>query len=306
LSYNHRSLHLQFAALNYSEEDHARFRYRLLGYETRWNETPERGVHFERLPAGNYRFQLIASGPNDAWTPKPVEFAFSITPPWWQTWWFPVICLGLLALLLKVLYRLRVHVLVEQKQRLERLVAERTAELTESHRRMEEIAHCDMLTLLPNRREFTRQLRMRIESAHKQNERFALMLIDLDYFKEINDTHGHDAGDIVLVETAKRLRKSVRESDCVARLGGDEFAIVLFSKFDMASIQETCIRIINNCSVGIPFNGETLKIGTSVGVALYPTDGPSEESLYKASDTALYVAKRKRSSYSFMPCAGVE
>jgi diguanylate cyclase (GGDEF)-like protein len=97
----------------------------------------------------------------------------------------------------------------------------------------------------------------------------------------------------------------VRENNCVARLGGDEFAIILSSTFDKASIQETCSRIIGYSSDAIPFNGETLKIGTSVGVALYPNDGESEESLYKASDMALYVAKRRRSSYSFMSHAAV-
>jgi diguanylate cyclase (GGDEF)-like protein len=300
LPFNQRSLFMQFAALNYAEEDHIRFRYRLLGYETRWHETSERGVHFERLPAGHYLFQVIASGPNDVWTPQPVEFAFSVTPPWWQTWRFLLTSLGLFLLLLWALYRLRVRVLVEHKHRLERLVAERTAELTDSHRRLEEIAYCDMLTLLPNRREFTRQLSGRIESAHLQNERFALLLIDLDHFKDINDTYGHGAGDVVLVETAKRLRASVREYDCVARLGGDEFAIILISTFDKDSIQETCNRIISHSSDAIPFNGKTLQIGISVGVALYPNDGQNEESLYKASDMALYVAKRRRSSYSFV------
>jgi len=306
LPFNRRSLFVQFAALNYAEEDHVRFRYRLLGYETRWHETSERGVHFERLPAGHYRFQVIASGPNDVWTPQAVEFAFSVTPPWWHTWWFVLICLELFLLLLMALSQLRVHVLVEDKHRLERLVAARTTELTESHQRLEEIAYCDMLTLLPNRREFTRQLRARIQLALEQNERFALLLIDLDRFKHINDTHGHDAGDMVLIETAKRLRAAVREYDCVARLGGDEFAIILFSTFDRASIQETCSRIIASSAVGIQFKGQILQIGSSVGVASYPNDGQSEETLYKASDTALYVAKRRRSSYSFMPCGAVE
>ena len=305
LPFNQRSIFMQFAALNFADEDHIRFRYRLLGYETRWNETPERGVHFERLPAGHYLFQVIASGPNDVWTPQPAEFAFSVTPPWWQTWWFLLTCLGLCLLLLRALYRIRVHVLVEHKHRLERLVAERTAELTESQRRLEEIAYCDMLTQLPNRREFTRQLRARIALACRQNEKFALLLIDLDHFKAINDTYGHDAGDKVLIETAKRLRASVREYDCVARLGGDEFAIILFSTFDKASIQTICNRILSYSSVGIPFSGQTLMIGSSIGVALFPDDGQSEEGLYKASDLALYEAKRERSNYCFVPHVAV-
>jgi len=306
LPFNQRSLFVQFAALNYAEEDHVRFRYRLLGYETRWKETTERGVHFERLPAGHYLFQAIASGPNDVWTAQPVEFAFSVIAPWWQTWWFRLTSLVLVLMLLRALYRLRVIVFIEHNHRLQRLVAERTVELKESHRKLEEIAYCDMLTQLPNRREFTRRLRARIEMALRKNERFALLLIDLDHFKNINDTYGHDAGDLVLIETAKRLRASVRNYDCVARLGGDEFAIILFSIFDKAAIEETCNRIMNYSSVGIPFNGQTLEIGSSVGVAMYPDDGQTEESLLKESDMALYVAKRSRSSYSFMARAAGE
>ncbi len=299
LTYRHRSLYLQFAALDFAEEDHIRYHYRLLGYESGWHETREHGVHFERLPAGDYRFQVIASGPNDLWTLQPAEFAFTITPAWWQSWWFVLACAGSLLLLLRALHNLRLNALVEQKDRLEGLVAVRTAELTESHRRLEEIANRDVLTSLPNRRAFTEQFRARLNMAARSNERFALLLIDLDHFKQVNDTNGHDAGDRVLVETANRLRACVREYDCVARLGGDEFAIILFGGFDETSLHNICDRIMSYNSVGIPFNDRVLKVGSSVGIALYPDDGTSEDTLYKAADIALYDAKQKRSSYSF-------
>ncbi len=299
LPYKHRFLSLQFAALDFADEGHIRYRYRLLGDETDWHETREHTATFERLPAGDYRFQVIAAGPDDRWTAQPVEFAFTIIAPWWRTWWFFLVCIGTSILLIRIFYNLRMKTLLQQKRRLEALVAARTAELTESHRLLEEIANRDVLTSLPNRRKFTEQFRARLTKARTFNERFALLLIDLDNFKQVNDTIGHDAGDKVLVETANRLRECVREYDCVARLGGDEFAIILFGEFDENSIYNICDRIMSYNSIGIIVNGHELKVGSSVGIALYPDDGNSEDSLYKASDVALYDAKQKRSNYSF-------
>jgi diguanylate cyclase (GGDEF)-like protein len=299
LPFKHRSLSVHYAALSYASEARIRFRYRILGDESEWTETRERSLRFEGLPAGHYDFQVIAAGPDDLWTPVPAQFSFSIAPPWWQSWWFLTTCLAAAVLLVSTLWRLRMRVLMAQKQHLERLVAERTAELTESHHRLEEIANSDVLTLLPNRRRFTQQFRARLELGLSLRERFALLLIDLDRFKQINDTFGHDAGDAVLVETAQRLRGTVRDADCVARLGGDEFAILIFDAYEKAIVENICERIVGYGNSGIPFNGSSLHVGTSVGIAMYPEDGDTEKSLYKAADLALYEAKRTKSGFRF-------
>jgi diguanylate cyclase (GGDEF)-like protein len=299
LPFGQRSLLIQFAALSYVSEPRIRFRYRLLGYEPDWSATREHSVRFEGLPAGRYVFQVIASGANGLWSAAPAEFAFSIQPPWWQTWWFVGLCLSGSLLLVAFLWRLRVRALTAQKARLEQLVAERTAELEESHRQLQEIAYCDMLTSLPNRRRLAESLRARIDTAHSQGERFALLLVDLDRFKQVNDTLGHDAGDAVLVEVANRLRAIVRGDDCVARLGGDEFAILLFTADDPAAIEEICTRIVGQVPVSIGHGEQELNVGTSVGVAVFPDDGDDEERLYKAADVALYEAKLIGSRYCF-------
>jgi diguanylate cyclase (GGDEF)-like protein len=292
LPYLQRSLSFQFSALDYAEESRMRFRYRLLGNDDTWKETHGKSVRFAGLPGGHYVFEVLAAGPNGLWSPQPARFAFSIKPLWWQTSWF--IALGVLAVLMigMASWRLRVRALVAQKELLERQVAERTAELLASHRQLEEIAYHDMLTGLPNRRMFTEQLRIRLATARRQHGSFGILLIDLDHFKRVNDQFGHDAGDAVLIETAKRLREALRESDCAARLGGDEFGILLVSPCNRVGIETVCGRIIDSFAVSIPFKEIELQAICSIGAAIFPEDGDNQEDLYKSADLALYESKR--------------
>jgi len=298
LPFAQRSLFFRYSALSYASESSLRFRYRLRGYQANWTETRERSVRYEGLPYGDYVFEVAAAGPGGVWSPEPAQFSFSIAPAWWQTWWFLSLCAVISLLLLGTVVRLRVRVLVMQQRRLERLVAERTAELTASHARLEEIAYCDTLTMLPNRRKFTQQLRARLESAQAAGERFGLLLIDLDRFKQINDTFGHDAGDAVLVAIAQRLTSAVRASDCVARLGGDEFAILLLGDYESVVVEQVCERIVSLSGNAIPYGGTSLQVSASVGISIFPDDGTTETSLYKAADIALYEAKNAGLNFS--------
>lgn len=287
------SILIRFSSLDYASEARTRFRFRLRGYEDAWNETSERDVHYAGLHAGRYVFEVMAAGPNGAWSPVPAQFSFTVKPPWWLSWWFIAFCLGAALLLARTLWNFRERGLLAQKSLLERQVADRTAELIESHRHLKEIAYHDMLTSLPNRRMFTEQLRTRLSLAHRHGESFGLLLVDLDHFKQVNDLFGHDAGDAVLAETAARLRAALRDSDCAARLGGDEFGILLVSAQDKDGIEVVSKRLIESISVGMFFKGAKLEIGCSVGAAVFPDSSDTEEGLYKAADLALYDAKRK-------------
>jgi diguanylate cyclase (GGDEF)-like protein len=117
-------------------------------------------------------------------------------------------------------------------------------------------------------------------------------MIDLDGFKKVNDTLGHDAGDDVLVIAAGRLREAVRDGDFVARLGGDEFAALLYAVRDQSGADIVCERICRLMAEPVTVKGEAAKIGASVGVALCPRDGRAQDQLYKLVDLALYDAKR--------------
>jgi len=293
LSHAEDSLLIQFSGLNYASDTSTLYRYRLLGSKSTWNETRERSIHFEGLPGGHYVFEVVAAGPNGLWSPIPARFAFSVKPPWWLSWWFIAPCVLVAMLVTRALWRHRVRTLIAQKDLLEQQVIVRTAELRESHRQLEEIAYYDALTSLPNRRMFAEQFRSRLALTRRHGDPFSLLLIDLDNFKQINDSMGHDAGDAVLIASAKLLTAAVRESDCVARMGGDEFAILLICPTDPAGIEMVCRRIVDSFDAGIPFNGSTLKATCSIGVAVFPVDGDTQEGLYKSADIALYEAKRK-------------
>ena len=292
LPHAERSLSIQYAALSFASPADVRFRYRLIGYEKDWNETRERNVHFAALPAGHYVFEVKSAGANGVWSAVPARFTFSIKPAWWQRWWFIASCLLLASFVGYVFWYLRLRSLMAQKVQLEAQVAARTAELIESHRQLEEFAYFDLLTSLPNRRMFAEEFRKRLAMAKRPSEPFALLLMDLDHFKQINDTYGHDAGDAVLVETGCVLRALVRESDCVARLGGDEFAVLLFTAQEVDTVETVCRRILGSFSTGVPFNGTSLQVGCSIGIAMYPEHGRTQEGLYKSADLALYEAKR--------------
>jgi diguanylate cyclase (GGDEF)-like protein len=292
LTHAQNSLLIQYSALDFASEGHTRYRYRLLGSSDRWSETSEKSVRFEGLPSGKYVFEVGAAGPNGLWSQLPASFAFTVQPPWWLTWWFIGACVVVTVLLASAFWQYRVRALIVQKDLLEQQVKDRTAELQESHRQLEEIAYYDVLTTLPNRRMFTEQFRSRLAVSRRYGTPFALLLIDLDNFKDTNDTYGHDAGDAVLIGAASLLKLAVRQSDCVARLGGDEFAILLISANDATSIRVVCERIVQSLGLGIDYQNAILKAHCSVGVALFPIDGDTQDRMYKSADLAMYEAKR--------------
>jgi diguanylate cyclase (GGDEF)-like protein/PAS domain S-box-containing protein len=161
-------------------------------------------------------------------------------------------------------------------------------------------AHYDALTQLPNRRLFRDRLEHTIRQSKRDHSPFALMLIDLDHFKEVNDTMGHDAGDFLLVDAAQRILHSVRESDTVARMGGDEFVVILPEISEPISVERIAQKIITKLAAPFLLGEEKAYISASVGITLYPADADSMETLLKNADQAMYVAKsmgRNRMSY---------
>jgi len=185
--------------------------------------------------------------------------------------------------------------LLRQRQReLQALVDRRTQELQASHRQMERLAFRDPLTELGNRRQFNETLRQLRANHARSGGVFGLLLLDLDKFKPVNDTHGHDAGDAVLVEVARRLAGAVREGDLVARLGGDEFGVLLEGIAGREAARAAVQRIEEALAAPIRHGELALVVGASAGLALYPEDGAEVEALFKRADDALYRAKERR------------
>ena len=153
-------------------------------------------------------------------------------------------------------------------------------------------ANFDTLTGLPNRRMFHDRLEQEIKKAHRAGQPMALMFLDLDRFKEINDTLGHDVGDILLKEASRRLSSCVRESDTVARLGGDEFGVVLGELDDPGNVERIAQGILRKLTEPFLLGIETVYISASIGITLYPEDATEVDSLLKNADQAMYAAKR--------------
>ncbi len=174
--------------------------------------------------------------------------------------------------------------------------------IKESQIQIDHLAYYDTLTELPNRRYFIEQLDREIKVANRHHTVLALLFLDLDYFKEVNDTYGHDQGDQLLKETALRLSHCVRNVDLVSRLGGDEFTIILTDVDQNALIpitQRICHTILDTLSQPFPLQTATVKISVSIGVALFPVNGRESSTLIRNADRAMYAAKKQRDQYLF-------
>jgi diguanylate cyclase (GGDEF)-like protein/PAS domain S-box-containing protein len=176
-------------------------------------------------------------------------------------------------------------------------------DLTEQQRAQERIhrlAHHDALTGLENRFALNVRLEQQLASARRHNEPVAVLFIDLDHFKKINDSLGHAAGDKLLVGAAERMKDLLREVDTLARLGGDEFIIVLAGPLTPDSVTGVAVRVVESLSQPYQLGGATAHSGCSVGVALFPDDGEDASTLIRHADMAMYAAKREgRGNFQF-------
>jgi diguanylate cyclase (GGDEF)-like protein len=168
---------------------------------------------------------------------------------------------------------------------------DRADEKSKADARIEYLASHDGLTALPNREMFNGLLHHAIEAACRQQRRFAVLFIDLDRFKVINDSLGHDAGDILLVEVANRLRQTLRSSDVVARLGGDEFVVILEETAESHDVERIASNLLSVLSQPLQLSGHECHTTASIGIAMYPADGSDVQTLTKNADMAMYLAK---------------
>jgi diguanylate cyclase (GGDEF)-like protein len=162
------------------------------------------------------------------------------------------------------------------------------------HARLQRMAQYDQLTQLPNRELLRDRLKAALDAARDDCGRMALLYVDLDRFKEVNDTHGHAVGDMLLQTVANRLKGCVRETDTVARIGGDEFVVLLHSIHASGDADCVAVKIRQVLAQPLRLDGHSLNIQPSIGVAQYPEHGTEEKQLFRHADEAMYSAKRER------------
>ncbi|MBC8237715.1 MAG: GGDEF domain-containing protein [Helicobacteraceae bacterium] len=167
-----------------------------------------------------------------------------------------------------------------------------TNDLKSANKELEYLANCDIVTDLPNRLSFMQITKSTLKRAQVTNKKVAIMFLDLDGFKAINDTLGHEAGDMILKVVGARLTSVIRASDTVARIGGDEFAISLGDIANTVHVEQIAKTIIKEVNELCHYNNQECHVGVSIGISLYPDHGEEIEDLMKKADEAMYNIKK--------------
>jgi diguanylate cyclase (GGDEF)-like protein len=288
---------ISMALLSFKDTQDIGIRYRLIGEQgAGWEDTREMTVRYRHLAPGKYRFEVAAvNAAGNAVSPV-ASLSFTIVPLWWQNR-VAQVCLGLFSLAIVIFaWRRRIGQLMRQKRHLEEAVKARTVdlerektELVRTREQMRHFAEHDGLTGLWNHRIIVERLRGEVERSQRDGSPLSVMLVDLDYFKRINDLYGHVAGDLALKETGAIFQRAVRSYDWVGRYGGEEFLLILpGAEFEAAQARaETLRQTLQQAHIG---DGERrFTVTASFGVASgFPND---YEALIQAADAALYRAK---------------
>ncbi|WP_409177403.1 EAL domain-containing protein [Brevibacillus fortis] len=180
------------------------------------------------------------------------------------------------------------------------LVTRDVTDRKQSEETIHHLAYHDALTDLPNRRMYVQQLSKEMMQAKRFQSNLAVLFLDMDRFKDVNDSFGHDVGDMLLIEASKRLQACLKPGDVVARLGGDEFTIMQNQLQDRSEATALAEQIMNQLQRPFELDGHVFNVSCSIGIALYPQDGDNPEDLLKRADTALYTVKsRGKNGYDF-------
>ncbi|MGC9291701.1 MAG: diguanylate cyclase [Acidobacteriaceae bacterium] len=293
-------LRIEFSPLAYQHESDIFYRYRMQGVDAEWNETSDAEARYSPLPPGKYTFQVMAV--DKAWRRQSAiqTLQFTVLPPWWQTGWFYLAIMLCMLALLRWMWNIRVRRLVQQQRKLEQVVQERTQELQKEKQELitarealrHEATH-DALTGLWNRKAILELLEVELDRAMREHSSLAVVMMDLDFFKNINDQYGHLVGDAVLKECGQRLLASVRTYDSAGRYGGEEF-LVLLPNLER-EMGEQRLGSLNYTLTGTPYGVDSLsmQITCSMGVAWVQHGLPivSASQILDMADAALYRAK---------------
>ncbi|MEM1241369.1 MAG: EAL domain-containing protein [Cyanobacteria bacterium P01_H01_bin.26] len=328
LSPQYRDITFEFTALNFTVPEHNRYRYRLMGLESDWTEvdSTQRRARYTNLSPGDYTFWVQGSNDDGIWNEEGDQLKLVILPSWWQTWWFRALGgIVTLASLQGIIYW-RLRATRQRQQELEKIVQDKTKALAKAHsevldlnvdleRRVEKrteqlqteiterrqiqdkllhMALHDSLTQLPNRAWLMDALQDVLENCATDNtDEFALLFLDGDRFKTINDSLGHPVGDQLLVAVAQRLRQTIPSKYPIARLGGDEFTILVQGGDPLICAQEVAQRITAAWRKPFHLQQQTVFFSASIGIVIGPCNYTKPEQILRDADIAMYRAKAK-------------
>jgi diguanylate cyclase (GGDEF)-like protein len=314
-----RSVNIEFAALDYSQPMRNRYRYRLVGFDAAWAETGAefRVASYANLPPGSYRFEVQGSNRAGDWSPSTLSIPVQVRPAWWQTWWAQLLLAAAVLWVVYAVVQVRTRLLRRRQLELELKVRERTEALEalslalqEKSRALEESSLTDPLTGLHNRRFLARHIdadvalslrrhedHLRLGTPLGEEADLVFYLIDIDHFKQVNDRHGHAAGDALLTQMRGRLQRVFRQTDHLVRWGGEEFLIVArFTSREHAAELAERARTVMSEEPFVLDDGSTMHRSCSVGFACFPP-APSRPlaldwaTVVGIADSALYAVK---------------
>ncbi len=294
LDYSQSVISFDFTALDYSSPQKNRYAYRLQGFEKDWNyvDAKRRSATYTNLDPGQYDLQLRGTNKDGIWNPRETVLQLVISPPWWMTWWAKTAAFLLVSLLLTGIYRLRIRRLKARSTILRQLVQERTQSLEMVNQKLEKISRLDDLTNISNRRDFIEQANREWERAKRHKANLCLVLVDIDNFKDVNDTYGHDCGDLVLVKIAKLLTDALRSGDILARWGGEEFSVLL-PDTELSGGRAVAEKMRSHIGdAKIDYDGQLIKITITLGL-VQMKDEEAFNACLKRADIALYEGKEK-------------
>lgn len=289
-----RSLAVGFSALDYAGPANLRYSYSLEGFDKGWTEVDAlaRAATYTNLPPGTYALRLRATNKEGIWGSATRILPVTVLPAWYQTGLARVGAVLAVLAVLGLVIQARTAALRRQRRWLESLVDQRTQDLVKANAELERLASFDALTGLYNRRRFEEAATAEIDRARRYGRPFSLLLIDLDHFKQVNDTRGHNAGDAALRQAAQTLLSAVRTTDLVARYGGEELGVLL-PETGAEEARQVAERI-RHAIGGTPVSheGDSFIITASLGGAQYAVADDGLARLVGRADAALYRAKQ--------------
>lgn len=307
LAWNQNHLTFDFLGISLTVPEKVRYRYQLEGLDPDWSPvTTDRHATYTNLPSGKFTFRVMACNEAGIWNKTGVAVPFEIATPFWKALWFQISLLLVLMATLLGVHKTRTRALRRRQEELEQVVTQRTQQLQEAYRELETLSNTDALTGLYNRRFFQEKVLKDIALAVRKNARksdlrminsLGFLMLDLDYFKQVNDTAGHDAGDRLLKEVSRRMLDTIRSSDTLVRWGGEEF--LLLSQENEAQDARALAERLRVAINGKPFEvgGQWMTKTISLGFCPFPLfpDQPgllSWEETVQLADMALYLSKQ--------------
>lgn len=300
-----RDWHFRFTAPYYVQASSMQFRYQLVGYEPNWVDADNRREAFyTNLPPGHYRFNVQVKVAADYRWSDIVSMDIELAPYWHETTWARSTMLIVLLLLLWAVYRWRLKVVEQSQQHLALQIAERTRELFQANQKLKQMSMQDALTGLHNRHYLDMNIHQILSRANRQSGPLYWALLDLDHFKQINDTYGHQAGDAILCTVAGLLRENSRSSDHIIRWGGEEFLILLEHSEDALLV----LQRINSVVSQYPWQekmGLQQPVTCSVGAIAQLPQWHWQHCLRLADQALYWVKEHGRNGYMLLQSASV-